>query len=67
MAFVDELSAKLAMLAVGKTLADRPHASADPIARVEDGHRRVGSELMGGGQARQARAGDHHVTGTHTS
>ena len=56
---VDHVAAGFGVLAVGEAVADRPDAAAHAVARLDDGHGRAhGREVVGGGQPREAGAGD---------
>jgi FKBP-type peptidyl-prolyl cis-trans isomerase FkpA len=66
--FVDELAPEFAVLAVGEAVTHRPHASAETMARLEDGDGGAAlRELMRGNQAGQSSADDDDSLWPHTS
>ena len=58
---VDHVAAAFGVLPLGEGVADRPHAAADAIARVDDRDLRAGrDEIVRRGEACEARATHQH-------
>jgi hypothetical protein len=61
MTFVDHVAAGFGVLAFGEALAQRPHASADAVAPIDDDHVRAERrEVAGSREPREARARHEH-------